>query len=95
MKMKFSLLLAATAIVIPAARTAAQAAPQPQAGVADANGAAADSTEPTPGDAAASHPDEDQAIVITGVKRPAGDVLGRGFCPRQGNAGPRCPAEHR
>jgi iron complex outermembrane receptor protein len=74
--MKFSLLLAATAIVIPAARTAAQAAPQPQAGVADANGAAADSTEPTPGDAAASHPDEDQAIVITGVKRPAGDVLG-------------------
>ena len=31
---------------------------------------------PTPGDAKAAHPDEDQAIVVTGVRRPAGDVLG-------------------
>jgi iron complex outermembrane receptor protein len=29
-----------------------------------------------PGDAKAAHPDTDQAIVITGVKRPAGDILG-------------------
>lgn len=34
------------------------------------------SAEPVPGDAAAAHPDSDQAIVITGVKRTAGDVLG-------------------
>src|SRR6476619_544910 len=31
---------------------------------------------PTPGDAAAAHPDTDQAIVVTGVKRSAGDILG-------------------
>jgi iron complex outermembrane receptor protein len=31
---------------------------------------------PTPGDAQAAHPDTDQAIVVTGVKRAAGDVLG-------------------
>jgi len=31
---------------------------------------------PTPGDAAKAHPDEDQAIVVTGVKRAAGDILG-------------------
>ena len=31
---------------------------------------------PTPGDAKAAHPDTDQAIVITGVKRAAGDILG-------------------
>jgi iron complex outermembrane receptor protein len=36
----------------------------------------ADSAAPTPGDAKAAHPDEDQAIVVTGVRRPAGDVLG-------------------
>ncbi|WP_283937647.1 TonB-dependent receptor [Sphingomonas hankyongi] len=37
---------------------------------------AAEASEPVPGDAATAHPDEDQAIVITGSKRPAGDVLG-------------------
>ena len=31
---------------------------------------------PTPGDAAAAHPDPDQAIVVTGVRRSAGDLLG-------------------
>jgi len=31
---------------------------------------------PTPGNAQAAHPDPDQAIVVTGVRRPAGDVLG-------------------
>ena len=31
---------------------------------------------PTPGDAKAAHPDTDQAIVVTGVRRSAGDVLG-------------------
>jgi iron complex outermembrane recepter protein len=45
---------------------------------AAAGGATADpSTEaPTPGDAKSAHPDQDQAIVVTGVRRAAGDVLG-------------------
>ena len=37
---------------------------------------AADMAAPTPGDAEAAHPDPDQAIVVTGVKRAAGDLLG-------------------
>ena len=36
----------------------------------------ADAADPVPGDAAASHPDQDQAIVITGINRRAQDVLG-------------------
>ena len=44
-------------------------------GPAAAAAEAAD-TAPVPGDAATAHPDEDQAIVITGVKRRAEDVLG-------------------
>jgi iron complex outermembrane receptor protein len=32
--------------------------------------------EPTPGSADAAHPDTDQTIVVTGVRRAAGDVLG-------------------
>ena len=35
-----------------------------------------DSDPPVPGNAAKAHPDEDQAIVVTGVKRQAGDILG-------------------
>lgn len=31
---------------------------------------------PVPGDASAAHPDKDQAIVVTGVRRSASDVLG-------------------
>lgn len=38
--------------------------------------ATAADAEPEPGDAQAAHPDPDQAIVITGVKRKAEDVLG-------------------
>ena len=37
---------------------------------------AADAAEPVPGSADAAHTDSDQAIVITGVKRKAADVLG-------------------
>ena len=44
-------------------------------GAAEGSGGAA-AAAPTPGDAKAAHPDEDQAIVITGVRRQAGDVLG-------------------
>lgn len=57
--------LAAAAPIAPLSGQAA--APAPDAPAA---------TEPTSGDAAKAHPDPDQAIVVTGVKRPAGDVLG-------------------
>ena len=67
--------LAAALPVFPAAAQSALAPPEPA--VADpGGGTAADTAPPVPGDAAKAHPDEDQAIVITGTKRPAGDVLG-------------------
>ncbi|MFL6753182.1 MAG: TonB-dependent receptor [Sphingomicrobium sp.] len=46
--------------------------PEPAAG----GDAAADAAEPVPGNAGQAHSDQDQAIVITGVKRRAEDVLG-------------------
>ena len=42
----------------------------------DASTATGASEAPTPGSAKDAHPDTDQAIVVTGVRRPAGDVLG-------------------
>ena len=58
--------------------TAQQAEAANQSTVVDANdtAAGADAEKSTPGDAAKAHPDEDQAIVVTGVKRPTGDILG-------------------
>lgn len=38
--------------------------------------AAASDAAPVPGSAKEAHPDTDQVIVVTGVRRPAGDVLG-------------------
>jgi iron complex outermembrane receptor protein len=57
---------------------AALAAGLPSTAIAAADVAnSADSpTEPTPGSAEQAHPDPDQAIVVTGVRRAAGDVLG-------------------
>lgn len=67
--------LAAALPVFPAhAQQATSAGRQTAVGVSEATGGA--DAPPTPGDAAKAHPDEDQAIVITGTKRPAGDVLG-------------------
>lgn len=40
-----------------------------------ANGGA-ETNPPVPGNAADAHPDDDHAIVVTGVKRTAGDILG-------------------
>ena len=71
--------LAASLPVFPAVAQQAPAADQPALNaVTDSagGGTSADAVPPTPGDAAKAHPDEDQAIVITGTKRPAGDVLG-------------------
>ncbi|HKC01975.1 MAG TPA: TonB-dependent receptor [Sphingomicrobium sp.] len=71
--------LAATAIVVvlPLAPAIAQTATQPA--VTDSNsggGADGSATNPVPGNAATAHPDPDQAIVVTGVRRRADDVLG-------------------
>jgi iron complex outermembrane receptor protein len=77
--------LAAAAAAIPLspalAQAAAPASPTKVAPSDDAAGggdstAATSEAPPVPGDAAKAHPDTDQAIVITGVKRPAGDILG-------------------
>jgi iron complex outermembrane receptor protein len=70
----------ATAVVFPIAAAGAQAVTDPGAPRAtaemDSGGEAAAADAPTPGNAKSAHPDSDQAIVITGVKRQAGDVLG-------------------
>ncbi|HKP34671.1 MAG TPA: TonB-dependent receptor, partial [Sphingomicrobium sp.] len=80
--MKFDPGLLATAVILisvtPAAAQQASHADSPTvveggAGAGASNGAAA---PPTPGDAREAHPDSDQAIVVTGVKRSAGDILG-------------------
>jgi len=71
--------LAATLPVFPAFAQQATTLAAPTVVESDggAGGATTDSeAPPTPGDAARAHPDEDQAIVITGTKRPVGDVLG-------------------
>ena len=69
------ILYAAIAAALPVSPVVAQAAPdqRPAASGEDSTGGAVD---PTPGNAAAAHPDEDNAIVVTGTRRPAGDVLG-------------------
>ena len=71
--------LAAIAAAIPYSPTLAQAASadaQPNV-TSEASAAGSDMADPpTPGDAAKAHPDQDQSIVITGVKRRAEDVLG-------------------
>lgn len=68
---------AATAAVIPISPLVAQAAPDATVTDADATAAGTSSAAPpVPGDAEAAHKDQDQAIVITGVKRKAEDVLG-------------------
>lgn len=72
-------LLATAAILVPASAVRAQQQPENNtAAVTDAHaaGAAADDAQPTPGDAQRAHPDQDQAIVVTGIKRSAGDILG-------------------
>jgi iron complex outermembrane receptor protein len=71
-----SLLSAAVmAVALPSAVTAsapAQAQDQGSVSVSDTSAGGG----PTPGNAKAAHPDPDQAIVVTGVRRRAGDVLG-------------------
>ena len=75
---------AALAAAMPLSPAAAQSlvpsdATTPLVGDSAASGSAstaATEAPPVPGDAKAAHPDSDQAIVITGVRRRAGDILG-------------------
>jgi iron complex outermembrane recepter protein len=68
---------AALAAALPSVAASAQPAPGPnQPAMVDADTGGAGAEAPVPGDAAKAHPDEDQAIIVTGVKRAAGDVLG-------------------
>jgi iron complex outermembrane receptor protein len=71
--------LLATAAAIAFTSAPAWAADAPTAksttDMASTGGAAA-AESPTPGSAQGAHPDTDQAIVVTGVRRTAGDVLG-------------------
>jgi iron complex outermembrane receptor protein len=78
------LLLASVAAValVPTAGFAAD--PQPTSTITDSAAAGGSSAStnansaeaPTPGSAKKAHPDTDQAIVVTGVRRAAGDILG-------------------
>jgi iron complex outermembrane receptor protein len=68
---------AAALALVPAAAVAAERPPADT--LTDSESAASGSTvatTPVPGSAQAAHPDTDQVIVVTGVRRPAGDVLG-------------------
>src|SRR6185369_5984890 len=82
--MNRTILLATAAVIFPLSPAGAQTASPSSPAVTDAatgggsGDAASDAADPpVPGDAAKAHPDTDQAIVVTGVKRTAGDVLGR------------------
>ena len=72
--------LAALAAAMPLSPAAAQQTAagkaDPTVTAAEAGAAGSDAAPPTPGDAAKAHRDQDQAIVITGVRRRAEDVLG-------------------
>ncbi len=81
--MNRTIFLAGAAAILPLSPIAAQSAEPSNSTVTDvgtsggSDAAIAGTTEPpVPGDAAKAHPDTDQSIVITGVKRAAGDVLG-------------------
>jgi len=70
---------AALAALLPIFPATAQHAPATDHSIVESAGSGGTDSAaepPTPGDAAKSHPDTDQAIVVTGVKRSAGDVLG-------------------
>jgi iron complex outermembrane receptor protein len=75
MKLEFAL-LATAAAVFPLSPAAAQQRQAPAIVDSDGGAGGSDAEPPTPGSAKAAHPDKDQAIVVTGVRRAAGDVLG-------------------
>lgn len=71
------LLSAVAALALaPTVARAADAQPARKIGYGDSVGAAESAGAPVPGSAKAAHPDTDQEIVVTGVRRAARDVLG-------------------
>ncbi|HEX2804308.1 MAG TPA: TonB-dependent receptor [Sphingomicrobium sp.] len=71
--------LLASAATLALASSPAFAAERPStASLAEAaeGGGSNDAPQPTPGSAAEAHPDPDQKVVVTGIRRSAGDVLG-------------------
>src|SRR5690348_5376971 len=73
---KVILLATAAAVIVPCSPVVAQAL-APTTPVADASGGAASTdAPPVPGNAKAAHTDQDQAIVVTGVRKRVQDVLG-------------------
>ena len=76
--MKFEIIPLAAAAAAIASPLSAQPVPAAKTvtGAGDRSAASASEDPPVPGDAKAAHPDADQAIVVTGVRRPAGDILG-------------------
>ncbi len=71
--------LLASAATLALASSPAFAAERPSAAsLAEAaeGGGSNDAPQPTPGSAAEAHPDPDQKVVVTGIRRSAGDVLG-------------------
>src|SRR5438046_2374396 len=76
--MKFGFWLLGTAAVVfnTAAANAQTATGQPAVADTGTTAGGSDSAAPTPGSAKDAHPDTDQAIVVTGVRRVAGDILG-------------------
>jgi len=67
---------AAFAAALPFSPAAAQAVARTDAGGSSGGAPSADAVPPTPGNAKAAHSDTDQAIVVTGTRRAAGDILG-------------------
>nr|NUR37483.1 TonB-dependent receptor [Sphingomonas sp.] len=69
-------LLATTVAVCPLTPAAAGVVADTPARTDEGTGGDAEAAAPAPGNAKKAHPDEDQSIVVTGVRRAAGDVLG-------------------
>jgi iron complex outermembrane receptor protein len=82
--MNRTIFLASAAAILPLSPAVGQTAPSSEniavtdaaTGGGSGAGTADVAAQPKPGDAAKAHPDADQAIVVTGVKRRAQDVLG-------------------
>ena len=68
--------LAACVAILPQPAIAQQSAVAHSPSEPAAGSGESDAGQPVPGNAREAHEDEDQAVVITGTRRPAGDVLG-------------------
>lgn len=72
---RFIFLVSTAAFVVPSGPALAQQQVSTLGTTPDASGDT-DTGQPTPGDAKKAHPDKEHTIVVTGVRRQEGDVLG-------------------